>query len=150
MIDSILTMGSELCLLPSSQYQYCSLVQPSSPLCPTSTYIPAGRFGIMQVPAETFETSYPPIISTTGQPLPHPFTYMVKAFTLVSRMTRVLLDESGDTQAMSRMQAALDSFVSSLPPPLRFDTASFQAYAAVGQGGAFALLHVSLTPGMGA
>lgn len=71
-------------------------------------------------------------------------------------MTRVLLAPIGNGSAdsvdmasagagLARVQMALDTFIGELPPALRFDTASFQAYAAVGQGGAFALLHVSLS-----
>lgn len=69
-------------------------------------------------------------------------------------MVRVLLaptdsdaEVAGSTigTRLARVQMALDRFIGELPPALRFDTASFQAYAAVGQGGAFALLHVSWT-----
>ena len=69
-------------------------------------------------------------------------------------MVRVLLaptdsdaEVAGSTigTRLARVQMALDRFIGELPPALRFDTASFQAYAAVGQGGAFALLHVSRT-----
>lgn len=87
-----------------------------------------------------------PEININGNSLPHPFTYILKAFILVSRMVRVLLGPTGETNAsagLAQVQMALDAFIGGLPPALRFDTASFQAYAAVGQGGAFALLHVS-------
>jgi hypothetical protein len=100
------------------------------------------------VPSESTTITYPEITVTNGtvtSTLPHPFTYIVKAFILVEWMVKVLLAPSSesDSGGLARVQMALDRFIGQLPPALRFDTASFQAYAAAGQGGAFALLHVS-------
>jgi hypothetical protein len=44
---------------------------------------------------------------------------------------------------LADVQRDLNDFNSALPPQLRFETVSFRMYAEVGQGAAFALMHVS-------
>lgn len=79
-------------------------------------------------------------------------------FTLVSRVTRTLLADpsiassdamaagaagSGGKDQLADVQRELNAFNTALPPQLRFETVSFRMYAEVGQGAAFALMHVS-------
>ncbi len=79
-------------------------------------------------------------------------------FTLVSRVTRTLLADpsiassdataagaagSGGKNQLADVQRELNAFNTALPPQLRFETVSFRMYAEVGQGAAFALMHVS-------
>lgn len=55
-------------------------------------------------------------------------------------------DASREAELLA-MQTRLSDFFMRTPPELRFETATFQAYAAKDLGGAFVLLHVSGTSG---
>jgi hypothetical protein len=89
----------------------------------------------------------PPIKGDQGQLLANPLHWMVRVFTLVAKVTRVLFQHNQDPKEarsmMLKPQEALNALYVSFPEELRFETSTFKAYAAVQQGGAFTQLHVS-------
>lgn len=74
-----------------------------------------------------------------------PFHYMIKIFAIAYRVTQVLVkpDVVNAGDLLERAQSDLNEFNNSLPPELRFETSTFRNYAAIGQGGAFVMIHVS-------
>jgi hypothetical protein len=75
-----------------------------------------------------------------------PFHYMIKIFAIAYQVTQVLVkpDLSNAGDLLEKAQSDLNEFNTSLPSELRFETSTFRNYAAIAQGGAFVMIHVSL------
>jgi hypothetical protein len=99
----------------------------------------------MYQPSVTPVPTFPHLLTPTGAAVADPFPYNARIFALVDDMTRILVnrDKSGMKVELEKAQRNLDTFTTSLPAELQFETGSFQMYAALGQGSAFVLLHVS-------
>lgn len=82
-----------------------------------------------------------------GQPVPDPLQYLIRVLGLAAHLTRIFLNHElgGIQELIERAQGDLSEFHTSLPPELKFETSRFRSYAAIAQGGAFVLLHVSFT-----
>lgn len=74
-----------------------------------------------------------------------PFHYLIKIFAIAYRVTQVLVrpDVKNAGELLERAQSDLNEFNASLPAELKFETSTFRNYAAISQGGAFVLIHVS-------
>lgn len=78
--------------------------------------------------------------------LSHPYPYLIKVLALIDKITAIYTAGIHDlAEALEAAQNSLSAFYVALPQDLRFSTSSFQAYAALRQGSAFVLLHVSHT-----
>jgi hypothetical protein len=75
-----------------------------------------------------------------------PFHYLIKIFAIAYRVTQVLVrpDVKNASELLERAQSDLNEFNTTLPLELKFETSTFRNYAAISQGGAFVLIHVSL------
>jgi hypothetical protein len=93
--------------------------------------------------------SFPPIAAPNGHFVPDPYPYLVRIFELADHVARILVKQEETSAAndrhkhLEKTQSDLSEFYTSLPSELRFETATFQVYASISQGGAFVLLHVS-------
>ena len=104
----------------------------------------AGRSGMYPTPASY--TSIPHLPPLAGTGMIDPFHYVIKVFAIAYRVTQVLVkpDVVDATEMLERAQSDLNEFNTTLPLELKFETLTFRNYAAIGQGGAFVLIHVSL------
>ncbi|KAK4689331.1 hypothetical protein P7C73_g782, partial [Tremellales sp. Uapishka_1] len=87
---------------------------------------------------------FPPIRTLSGQDVPDPYPYLVRIFVLANRVTQILVhpDDPEISNHLELVQTTLNEFHTSLPPEVRFETSTFQVYAAASQGGAFVLIHL--------
>lgn len=96
-------------------------------------------------PTPSSSTDIPHFPSLPGSGLPDPFHYLIKIFAIAYQVTQVLVrpDVFNAGELLEKAQGDLNEFNSSLPSELRFETSTFRNYAAISQGGAFVLIHVS-------
>jgi hypothetical protein len=96
-------------------------------------------------PTPSSSTDIPHFPPLAGSGLPDPFHYLIKIFAIAYQVTQVLVrpDVINAGELLERAQGDLNEFNSSLPSELRFETSTFRNYAAISQGGAFVLIHVS-------
>ena len=128
MQDAIMTIGSGYLLTPGKM----------------SLKGLAGRSGMYPTPSST--TDIPHFSPFHDTALPDPFHYLIKIFAIAYQVTQVLVrpDVINAADLLEKAQSDLNEFNSSLPAELRFETSTFRNYAAISQGGAFVLIHVSL------
>ena len=107
----------------------------------------AGRSGMY--PSDPLDQipPFPPLRHMLSNILhPHPYAYLVKIFALASAVTSIFVSKGSSARdvplALEHTQKQLNDFHNNLPEELRFDTATFQTYTSLEQGGAFVLLHV--------
>jgi hypothetical protein len=100
-------------------------------------------------PAPSSSSDIPNFPPLAGSGLPDPFHYLIKIFAIAYQVTQVLVrpDVIDAADLLEKAQSDLNEFNSSLPAELRFETSTFRNYAAISQGGAFVLIHVSPFPG---
>ena len=96
-------------------------------------------------PTPSSSTDIPHFPPLPGSGLPDPFHYLIKIFAIAYQVTQVLVrpDVFNAGELLEKAQGDLNEFNSSLPSDLRFETSTFRNYAAICQGGAFVLIHVS-------
>ena len=104
----------------------------------------AGRSGMYPTPSSSTDIPHFPPLANSG--LPDPFHHLIKIFAIAYQVTQVLVrpDVANAADLLEKAQSDLNEFNSSLPAELRFETSTFRNYAAISQGGAFVLIHVSL------
>jgi len=95
-------------------------------------------------PSSSTDIPHFPPLANSG--LPDPFHHLIKIFAIAYQVTQVLVrpDVANAADLLEKAQSDLNEFNSSLPAELRFETSTFRNYAAISQGGAFVLIHVSL------
>ncbi|XAO26717.1 hypothetical protein I312_105557 [Cryptococcus bacillisporus CA1280] len=106
--------------------------------------IGTGRAGMYKTSLDEVP-SLPALTTPSGHTLTNPYPYMTRIFCLADRVTRILVDKCTttiDEVALEQAQSQLNEFHTSLPVDLRFETFTFQKYAAIAQGGAFVLLNL--------
>ena len=103
----------------------------------------AGRSGMYPTPSSSTDIPHFPPLANSG--LPDPFHHLIKIFDIAYQVTQVLVrpDVANAADLLEKAQSDLNEFNSSLPAELRFETSTFRNYAAISQGGAFVLIHVS-------
>lgn len=96
-------------------------------------------------PTPSSSTDIPHFPPLPGSGLPDPFHYLIKIFAIAYQVTQVLVrpDVFNAGELLEKAQGDLNEFNSSLPSELRFETSTFRNYAAISQGAAFVLIHVS-------
>jgi hypothetical protein len=104
----------------------------------------AGRSGMYPTPSSSTSVPHFPPLAASG--MTDPFHYMIKIFAIAYRVTQVLVrpDVVDAGELLEKAQSDLNEFNTSLPPELRFETSTFRNYAAIAQGGAFVMIHVSV------
>jgi hypothetical protein len=97
-------------------------------------------------PTPSSSTSVPHFPPLSGSGMTDPFHHMIKIFAIAYQVTQVLVkpDLSNAGDLLEKTQSDLNEFNTSLPSELRFETSTFRNYAAIAQGGAFVMIHVSL------
>lgn len=130
LMDAIMTIGSECC--------WESFILDLHP---------AGRSGMYPSSASNIPNFPPLYFGPSRIAYAHPYPYLVTIFALANKMTSIFVNRAAHSVdlslALETTQTQLNEYHNKLPPELRFETATFQAYASLGQGGAFVLLHVS-------
>lgn len=94
-------------------------------------------------PSSSTDIPHFPPLESTG--MIDPFHYLIKIFAIAYRVTQVLVrpDVKNAGELLERAQSDLNEFNTTLPAELKFETSTFRNYAAISQGGAFVLIHVS-------
>ena len=91
--------------------------------------------------------SSPPLPTMPSSGLVDPFPYLVKILGLAKAATGILVVAADisphQRQQLTLLQLVLNDYNMNLPNELRFETAKFQRYVPLSQGGCFVLIHVS-------